>query len=345
MDEPSRLFALFARNPVQDAATPGAQSIVAVITLTPAPPFRLDLTVWVLRRLPINQMDRWDGKTYRRVLLLGDTPVEVAAVQAGSARAPKLMITTHGARLSVRMREAMISMLDKMLGLSVDLHPFHRLAEGDQRLARLIDPFIGFKPPRLPSVFETLVNGIACQQLSLQVGMHLLNRLCRAYGKAAGENHAFPCPADLASASPAQLKRLGFSGNKSLVILTAARAVAEGTLNLEELAALETAEALDRLIALKGIGRWTAQYILLRGLGRLDVFPADDVGGQNKMQRWLRRKRRPDYEKMHRILAPWRPYRGLLYFYLLLNHQALQGLFEPTPKRVSHEDFDQTADS
>ena len=85
------------------------------------------------------------------------------------------------------------------------------------------------------------------------------------------------------------------------------------------------------MIALKGVGRWTAQYILLRGLGRLDVFPADDVGSQNKMQRWLQRKQRPDYEKMYRILAPWRPYRGLLYFYVLLNDHARQGLFEPAP--------------
>jgi DNA-3-methyladenine glycosylase II len=317
---------------------------MVALTLTAEAAFRLDLTVWVLRRLPINQMDRWDGKTYRRVLMLGGTPVEVAVAQAGSAGAPKLTVTTRGARLGVRTREALISTLDKMLGLSVDLHPFRRLAEGDQRLSGLIDPFIGFKPPRLPSVFETLVNGIVCQQLSLQVGMHLLNRLSRAYGLAVGDHHAFPRPGDLASASPAQLKRLGFSGNKSRVILTAARFVAEGRLNLEDLAALDTAEALDRLIALKGVGRWTAQYILLRGLGRLDVFPADDVGSQNKMQRWLRRKQRPDYGQMYRILAPWRPYRGLLYFYLLLNHQARQGLLEADPMRAWHNDSCQAAD-
>src|SRR6185312_2996948 len=147
-------------------------------------------------------------------------------------------------------------------------------------------------------------------------------RLCHAYGPAVGENHGFPRPVDLASVSPVALRRLGFSRNKSRVILTVARAIVEGYLNLEGLAELDSAEALDRLVALKGIGRWTAQYILLRGLGRLDVFPADDVGSQNKMQRWLHRKQRPDYEKMYRILAPWRPYRGLLYFYLLLNHQA-----------------------
>jgi DNA-3-methyladenine glycosylase II len=307
--------------------------MMSSFTIAPPPPFRLDLTVWVLRRLPINQMDRWDGMTYRRVLMLGDTPVEIAVVQGGSARAPKLFVAARRARLGIRRREALVSTLEKMLGLSVDLHPFRRLTKGDTRLAGLTDSFIGFKPPRLSSVFETLVNGIACQQLSLQVGIHLLNRLCRAYGLGVGENHGFPRPIDLAPASPAQLKQLGFSGNKSRVILNTARSIANGRLNLEDLAAVDTAKALDRLMALKGVGRWTAQYILLRGLGRLDVFPADDVGSQNKMQRYLRLKQRPGYDKMYRILAPWRPYRGLLYFYLLLNHQARQGLLEPGPSQ------------
>lgn len=224
---------------------------MAVVTLTPVPPFRLDLTVWVLRRLPMNQMDRWDGKTYRRVLMLGDTPVEMAVVQGGSERAPQLTVTAGGVRLKSKTCEAVISMLDKMLGLSVDLRPFRRLAKGNQHLSGLIDPFIGFKPPRLPSVFETLVNGIACQQLSLQVGMHLLNRLCRAYGLAVGENHAFPRPIDLAFTSPAQLRRLGFSGNKSLAILAVARAIVGGYLNLEDLAALDSAEALADWLRLR----------------------------------------------------------------------------------------------
>jgi DNA-3-methyladenine glycosylase II len=78
-------------------------------------------------------------------------------------------------------------------------------------------------------VFESLINGIACQQLSLQVGMHLLNRLWRAYGLPVGENHAFPRPVDLASASLALLRPLGFSGNKARFILTLARAVVEGS--------------------------------------------------------------------------------------------------------------------
>lgn len=301
---------------------------MAIFTLQPVPPFRLDLTVWVLRRLPINKMDRWDGRTYRRVLVVGDAPVEVAIYQNGPLQAPSLTVTTKGGRLSSSRRTELIASLEKMLGLDEDLRPFYRLAEHDRRLADLIEPFVGFKPPRLPSVFETLLNAIACQQLSLTVGVHLLNRLCSAYGLAGGNHHAFPRPVDLASATPQHLRRLGFSGRKAQVILDTAQAIVQSRLDLEALSDLDDAAAMNRLLELKGVGRWTAQYVLLRGLGRLDVFPADDVGSQSKMQRWLGRNDRPDYDGMNRIIAPWRPYRGLIYFYLLLNHQRGLGLLD-----------------
>jgi DNA-3-methyladenine glycosylase II len=304
---------------------------MAVFTLKPVPPFRLDLTVWLLRRRPINEMDRWDGQTYRRVLVVRNTAVEVAVVQSRSMQAPELTVRTRGGRLGKRGQEQLAATVANVLGLNVDLTPFHRMAAEDPRLSSLVSPFLGFKPPRLPSVFETLLNGIACQQVSLWAGMHLLNRVCRRYGLSVGENHAFPRPVDLVHAAPRDLRTLGFSSRKAEAVLHLAQAIVSGALDLEGLWALDDATALDRLLRLKGIGRWTAQYALLRGLGRLDVFPADDVGGQNKMQRWLRRRQRPGYEQMYRILTPWRPYRGLIYFHLLMDDLARLGLLPVAP--------------
>lgn len=302
---------------------------MAVFTLKPGSPFRLDLTVWGLRRVPVNEMDRWDGLTYRRTLVLDEAPVEVDVRQGGPLHDPELTVRTRGARLGSKRRSELIATLEKMLGLNITLEPLYRLAAEHRRLAALIEPFRGFRPPRLPSIFETILNGIACQQVSLAAGMHVLNRLCQAYGRCFGESHAFPHPADLTAAAPRQLRSLGFSTRKAGAILEIANAIVADQLDLEALSALDDVAALERLLALKGVGRWTAQYVLLRGLGRLDVFPADDVGGQNKMQRWLGRKKRPTYDQIYRTLAPWQPYRGLIYFYLLLEHQARLGLFAP----------------
>ncbi len=296
--------------------------------LHPAAPYRLDLTVWVLRRLPINQMDRWDGQTYRRVLLPGARGIAVEVVQTAAGKSPELLVTVPGRPIAASTQRRMGALLDRMLGLSVDLSPFYRLAAADRRLAALIRPFAGFKPPRLASTFEALVNGIACQQLSLVVGITLLNRLCAAFGQVVGEDRAFPRPQDLAAARSAHLRKLGFSGRKAETILTLARAVRAGEFDLEAVAKLDDSAAVARLRELRGVGRWTAEFALLRGLGRIDVFPAGDVGSRNKFQQWLGLAERPDYETIYRVLQPWRPYRGLLYFYLLLHHMSRSGTLQ-----------------
>ena len=225
---------------------------MAAFLLNPSPPFRLDLTVWVLRRLPINQMDQWDGQMYRRVLVLEGTAVAVEVMQSAAPQSPALTVTVRGARLGSRRQEYLVAALEKILGLKVDLSPFYRIARQDRQLASLVDPFLGFRPPRLPSVFETLLNGIACQQVSLAAGMHLLNRLCRSFGLAVGKGHAFPRPTDLARAAPGDLRALGFSTRKAQALLDIAHAVAKDELDLEGLSAMDDEPALERLMALKG---------------------------------------------------------------------------------------------
>lgn len=296
-------------------------------SMKPVPPFRLDLTVWVLRRLPINAIDRWDGRTYRRALVINDSPAEVSVVQTGPPDRPELGVTVDGIKASALNKSASELILKRMLGLEIDLSEFYGMAAAHRKLNALVGRFVGVKPPRFPSVYESALNGIACQQLSLAVGIHLLNRISAAYGLASGAGHAFPRPTELARSSPNALRILGYSVRKAQNILTLSRDVINGRLDLEGISYLDNDSAIGRLLELPGVGRWTAQYVMLRGLGRLDVFPADDVGSQNKLMRWLNLKERPDYDGMHRILDKWRPYRGLIYFYLLLDYQARQYFF------------------
>lgn len=300
--------------------------------LTPRPPFRLDLTVWTLRRRPDNAVDRWDGQDYRRVLPLSGGPVEVAVRQVGSPAAPRLKISAQGRRLPAHTKAVVSTGLERLLGLKLDLAPFYRFAERRKPLRALAVRFRGMKPPRFASVFEGLINAIACQQLTLTVGIRLLNRLARACGTGFDGGgvvaHAFPRPEDLVNVSPATLRALGFSRQKGRAILELARSVAEGTLDLELLSALSDEAAVARLRELRGVGRWTAEYVLLRGLGRVHVFPGDDVGARNNLQSWLGLPRPLDYDGVGRTLHRWRDYGGLLYFHLLLDRLAAAGVIE-----------------
>jgi DNA-3-methyladenine glycosylase II len=290
-------------------------------TMVPTPPFRLDLTVWTLRRRAANAIDRWDGRVYRRVLALRGTAVEIAVVQVGS----RIRVEAQAdGRLPRDARARVVAMLERVLGLRTDLAPFYRFAQRDARLRPLADRFRGFKPPRFPSVFEALLNAFACQQLSITVGLELLNRLSERYGagSADGRPHGFPEAAAMAPARIGSLRRLGFSRAKSRGMIELARAVADGRLDLDGLAELDDDDARTALLALRGVGRWSAEYVLLRGLGRLHVFPGDDVGARKALGQWLGSRTLSGYDAVERALSPWKRWAGLIYFHLLLRGLA-----------------------
>lgn len=298
-------------------------------TLHPIPPFRLDLTAWALRRRAHNQVDRWDGTNWRRVLVIGQEALEAAVDQSGTAEHPRLSVTLSGARIPPHAKDAAAKLLRQILGLSVDLSPFYRLAADDKQLAPLADRFRGLKPPRFPTVFEGLVNGIACQQLSLTVGIWLLNRLAARCGPGVhlqkAKQHGFPRPVDILRVRESTLCGMGFSHSKARYLLAASRAAAGGGLDAGQLAGLDDAAIVEKLLYLRGIGRWTAEYVLLRGFGRINVFPGDDVGARNRLARWLGRDQPMDYEGVRRATRWWQPYSGLVYFHLLLDGLVQSG--------------------
>ena len=131
---------------------------------------------------------------------------------------------------------------------------------------------------------------------------------------------------DLAGISPGTLRAFGYSNNKERAILELSRSVASGDLNLESLHQLDDGDALEKLLAIRGVGRWSAEYALLRGMGRLNIFPGDDVGGWNNLKKHLRLRARPDYAKARKLVAPWKDYAGLLYFHFLLDGLRNRGV-------------------
>ncbi|HVA49891.1 MAG TPA: AlkA N-terminal domain-containing protein [Pirellulales bacterium] len=306
--------------------------------LTPVPPFRLDFTVWALRRRKENAVDRWDGETYRRVLTLADKAVVVAVRQVRPPQRPRIEVQVSGAAANDSTKSAVTAALERLLGLRTDLSEFYRFAKSDPRLDRLATRFRGMKPPRFLTLFEALVNAIACQQVTLSLGIQLLNKVAAHYALSidGGSTFAFPRPEDLVDRRPDDFRRLGFSRQKGRAMIELARSIASGESDLEALADEEDDAAIERLQAHRGIGRWSAEYALLRGLGRTHVFPGDDVGARNRLQRMLRLRQKLDYPAVARRLRRWRPYAGLAYFHMLLEGLDEAGhLSEPSDVAAS----------
>jgi DNA-3-methyladenine glycosylase II len=162
----------------------------------------------------------------------------------------------------------------RYLGGPFDLDSFAAFATGDPVLGGLVMRLRGLRPPLAPDPFEALVTSITAQQISLRAAAAVRNRLIEAYGERHGRAYAFPARERLAGVATQDLTPLGFSRRKAEYVVGLARS----ELDLDGLAALSDEEVKARLVALPGIGEWTADWFLARHLARPEAWPAGDLG-------------------------------------------------------------------
>lgn len=295
---------------------------IKTFRLEPVAPYRLDLTVWVLKRRPDYIVDRWDGSTYQRTLLIDGCPVLLSVRQPGAPNDAHLDVSLVGSEAAVARSDVARSTIERLLGTTVDLADYYRMAQNDELLGPVTRRFAGFKPTRYPTLFECLTNAITCQQVTLTFGLRVVSRLVERYGLPLetdlGLTHAFPSPAEIVHADPDVLREIGFSRQKARALIELAEGLQSGAIDFGSLDSLDDEAAIKQLVALRGVGRWTAEYTLLRGLGRLHLFPGDDVGARNTLRSWTGAAEPLGYDAVRTTLTRWQPYAGLLYFQMLL---------------------------
>jgi DNA-3-methyladenine glycosylase II len=303
-------------------------------TLQPRSPFRLDLTVWALRRRAHNVVDRFDDGIWRRVLVIGKSPIAVAVMQTRHGARPEIEVGISAARPQA-VKAEVAAIITRMLGLERDLSEFYRLARTDPRLRELAERLRGMKPVRYATVFEGFANAVACQLVSLSAGMHVLNRMADAYGEAGKFNdgaapmRSFPTAESIARSTPDALRAFGLSRQKGEYLIGLAKlALDPEDRDFASIERLSNDDAVARLSRIRGVGRWTAEYVMLRSFGRINIFPGDDVGGRKKLFEWLGSSDAPTYDGVGKMLERWRPYGGLIYLHLLVNAVADAGHVE-----------------
>jgi len=191
-----------------------------------------------------------------------------------------------------------------LLGVAFDLEGFYAWAAGDEVLATIVPRLAGFRPSLAPEPFEMLVGAITAQQVSLFAALAIRNRLVERFGDRVGEAWAFPARETLAAASEEDLVALGFSRAKAAYVVGLAR----DEIDLAALAQLPDGEVRSRLVALHGIGEWTAEWFLARHLGRPNAWPAGDLA--------LRKAVAP--LDVHEARIRFHPFENLSAHYLLL---------------------------
>jgi DNA-3-methyladenine glycosylase II len=202
----------------------------------------------------------------------------------------------------------------KLLGTEFDLAGFSRFAaDADPVLARLTSALAGFRPPLAPDAFETLVGSITAQQVSMFAAVAVRSRMIERFGTRVGRAWAFPTRARLAAAEPEELTALGFSRRKAEYVLTLARS----HLDLEGLSALGEDEVRAQLVALPGIGEWTADWFLARHLAWPRAWPAGDLALRKAVSIFYRHGEAMTTQDVRAFGARFEPFQNLTAHYLL----------------------------
>jgi DNA-3-methyladenine glycosylase II len=203
----------------------------------------------------------------------------------------------------------------------LDLEPFYRMAEKHPILGPLATSFRGMKPIRPATLFEMAVDAVIEQQISLTAARRIRARVVERFGERQAGLWVFPGPETLARASKEELRACGLSGRKAEYITGIAGNIEDGSFDLEGLKGMSDDAVGLTISGIRGFGRWSADYILIRGLGRPDAVPVDDLAVRTIIGKYLADGGRMTADQVEGVLKPFVPYRGIAVFYLLVNHR------------------------
>lgn len=297
------------------------KTALATTTISLAAPLDIPGSLGGLQRWGDDLIDRWDGVRWLRVLRIAGHSVPARAHAAGSIASPALEITAEEADLDpVGQRFAQTFAV-------VEAGTLAALAAADPAVAVANARFPGIRPLLTREPFDALVRSISAQQVNLHWAAETRRRLAERFGERhqiEGEVVITLEPAALAGARVEDLRALQLTTVKSKSMIAAARAVLEGDLEWDVLAALEDEQVVERLTAIYGIGRWSAEWFLARTLGRATVV-AGDLGVRKAVGRAYFDGRMPSEAEVRAATAHWGDTAGVaqqLLLNTLLDHPA-----------------------
>ena len=260
--------------------------------------------------------------TWRGALRLGGSDALVT-LRPGAAPGV-LALEVAGEAVGPETLDAAERVVRRVFALDADPAAFETLAASDDVLRPLVAPYPGMRPVVIPDLYETLVWAILGQQINVGFARRLKERLIETAGRSLtidGVRYPLlPRPEDVAALDPALLLAQQFSRQKATYVIGVSEEIASGRLDLAALAALPDDEIVAELIRLHGVGRWTAEYVLMRGLGRPDVIPAGDVSLQLLIGAAALGRRASEPE-LREIADRWRPWRAWATFFVWMGRQ------------------------
>jgi DNA-3-methyladenine glycosylase II len=292
--------------------------------LLPESPYNLARCALVFGQFPSDGTDVWVPPRevlpaqHHRLHVVEDEAILAITEQNDGGKNSRLMVRTHPPR--PKYFSTLKARVSWQFHLDAPLEEFYRRAEKHPFFRSIIKNFYGVKPLRPCSLYEMAVIAITEQQLALPVAVKMRSRLVEALGRRTTfegkEYRAFPTPRAVAKCKISDLRALSFSTRKAEYLIALSEKVASKSFDLEGLRDRPNEEVINTLTSLRGFGRWSAEYFISRGLGRSEVFAADDLGIQTLVGKYLGPGHRVTAEDCREILKPWGDYKRWVVFYL-----------------------------
>ena len=286
-------------------------------------PFNFDLCAQIFSSGDKEIRSYANGEFYQ-VLKLNGNLVFISITSSGTLEKPELTVEVKSNNpLTLQDKLKAKEIIRYIFNLDFDLCSFYKDIENDPAMHQITSQLYGLKNPTTPTVFESLVDSIVEQQISIKVAITIEHRLAKKFGDQLdidGKTYfVFPTPQNIAVASISEVQQVGLSMRKAEYIQNAAKLIAEGKLNLEQ---MKNEKNPDRIISeldeIRGIGVWTAELTMLRGMQKLDALPADDFGIRRVISRYYCQGKPIKTVEAREIAKVWGRWKGLAAYYLII---------------------------
>ena len=298
-------------------------ALAETFTIKPLPPFSLDLTAQIFGNGDKHVRSYASG-VFQQVLHVNRNHVLAKLTDNRSTQQPLLTIELHSSKpITPTNKHEALQAIKRIFSLDFDLGVFYKDVENDHVMRQITPQLYGYKFTTTPTVFESLIDAIVEQQISIKVARTIEERIAVKFGEKLEIKNdaffAFPTPRNLSGASISDIQGVGLSKRKAEYINNAAKIIVDGKLDLELMNKEADAEQIiAKLDELKGIGVWTAELTMLRGIPRWDVLPADDFGIRRVISTYYCGGRPIEAAEAREIAKAWGKWKGLAAFYLIL---------------------------
>jgi len=293
-----------------------------IIKIIPKSPFNFELSVKIFSNGD-PQIQRYEKGFYWQLIWLNNKLVLITVRSLGSVDKPELSVSIKpDNELNKKDNVLARKILTSIFNLDFDLKYFYEDMHEDSIMSKLTLKLRGLNNPTTPTFFEAIVSSMIEQQISLKAARSIETKMIKEFGNILqldGETYySFPTPETLSNLEKEDLREYGLSFRKAEYVIDLSKCIEENKLDLNELKTKSTSEIISELLKIRGIGVWTAELAVIRGLHRVVALPADDIGLRRVVSHYYNNDEPISADELRRIAKGWGRWSGLAAFYLVV---------------------------